>query len=149
MKFGKTLASAVVLAAGLALAAPVASADGAIQVKFHDHDLTQIVPFFNPCTGNTHDTEITFSGLNHLVMRPNGLATFNNNTHGTFTDLSDGTTGRFVAIFVEAGGANEILTQSVRAKGVASDGSPFELSFHIHVTQNGQGEIVVDSFKGC
>ena len=149
MKFGKTLASAMVLAAGLALAAPVASADGAIQVKFHDHDLTQIVPFFNPCTGNTHDTEITFSGLNHLVIRPNGTVTFNNNTHGTFTDLSDGTTGRFVAIFVEAGGANEILTQSVRAKGVASNGSPFELSFHIHVTQNGQGGIVVDSFKGC
>ena len=134
----------------LLLAAPVASADGAIQVvKFHDRDLTQIIPFFNPCTGTTHDTEITFSGLNHVVMRANGTFMANNNTHGTFTDLSNGTTGRFVAHFVEAGGANLAFTQSVKAKGVASDGSPFEVAFHIHVTENGQGEIVVDSFKGC
>src|SRR5262245_21327347 len=116
MKFGKTLASAVVLAAGLALAAPVASADGAIQVKFHAQDLTQIISFFNPCNGTEHDTEITFSGLDHLVIRANGTVASNNNLHGTFTDLVTGVTGRFIAINVVAGGDNLVNTVSVKTK---------------------------------
>jgi hypothetical protein len=120
----------------------------ATQSKVHNQDVTATIPFFNVCTGTTDNVTITFSGLDHFVTRPTGTGMVNSNSHGTFV-LTDGTTGRYTAQHVESGGANDILSDSLHAKGTASDGTTFELTYTIHSTENGQGVVTASFLKGC
>jgi hypothetical protein len=132
---------------GAGLGVGVASA-GSTQDKIHNKDVTEIIDFFNPCTQTVGQVTITFSGLEHALTRANGTFKENANLHGTF-ETDDGVTGRYVSQHVIAGGDNFVGSDSLHARGVASDGSQFELSFHGHTTVNGQGEVTADFFKGC
>lgn len=114
----------------LALAPPAiagaAPTDGATVTR----DLTQTLPFTNPCTGTTGEITITFKVVTNAVNQDGPpLFHLTQSLVGDFA-LSDGTTGHFTLHTNMEAAPNGLVTPSTtEAHGTTTDGSPFSLHF--------------------
>jgi len=145
-----TAAPLLVLAALLLLAAIPAAYAPAWTSTETVHQFTETFVDVNPCTGEPIEVTVTYNGVFHITVGPNGV-------HGTFTqagtftavpfDASDPT---FTGHFAIWGGFNlnpnnEADTFTFELRGVGTDGSV--LNFHAveHFSTNADG--IVHSFS--
>ena len=146
---------ALFLAIGIVLGSQVdASAAAAEQIRILSVDETLVLDFTDPCTGAEGTATVTLAGLFHLVVRPTGTFILNNNAAGTFLLEPDDpsapdVTGRFATVDIDAGGANDVETNVLVVNGTASDGTPFEIRFLFHFTENAISVVILSFTKGC
>jgi hypothetical protein len=150
----RKLAIAIVAAAVAAMAVvPAALGNGADVTTQVVKDVTQTIPFTNPCTGETAMVTITYDGVVHQVNRPNDTFMTVTNIRGTFFLDPDApgapnVRGTFSSNDIIAAGSNTANTQVLKASGVDDNGQPFELDVVIHLTMSSSGQTI--SFtQGC
>ncbi len=127
----------LIAAAGLVvLGATSALAGGhpVVNVTHHFSNVTQTFPSSHPCTGEPGLLTITFSGVSHVMVQPDGTGHFTETDRGTFAfdtfvnGAPDGDTD-FSGGFVSWDGGNGLFDQNGNPTGKG------EMSF----TLNGSG----------
>jgi hypothetical protein len=121
----------VAAAAALALVVPAIAqadppSDGATVIR----DVTQTLPFTNPCTGATSELTITYKVVTNEVNADGPpLLHVTQSYVGDFA-LSDGTTGHFTMHgSLEATPDGLVAPSTTEAHGTTADGSQYSLHF--------------------
>ena len=129
------------------------SADGAVTDTQTFHNFTLTEPDIDQCTGAPGNVTITYNGVLHTTLTPNGGV----HVTGTFTGdfvfvpldpaLPTGS-GFFTVWFGDNfNGKNENHTFTFTVHGTDSGGA--DLAWHItaHMSTNANGEVLVDFFR--
>ncbi len=137
----------------LALAATgIARADGATTfTEVTIKGTSDPFVFVDPCTGATELVTIEFNSVFHSTERPVSTFMLTNTTVGDFvlvpiSPAGPTVTGHFSTTFTIAGGANDVLTNTLNVKGVDANGERVVEHFLQRLTESATG-LVVDFTK--
>lgn len=130
--------------AGGVLAATPASARATTET-IHVANVTESHPDVNPCSGATGTFTMTYSGVFHSTVLPNGTSWFTGTLHGTASFVPDrpaqpSYTGKFTAWFGDENNLrNGVELSTFHVNLLGSDGSVlrFHDTFHMGTSASG------------
>ena len=128
-----------------------AFANGAETFTQTFHKVTDPLEDINACTGEPITGTITYNGVIHTTLTPNGGF----HVTGTFTGVFEGVlaggdnaTGHFTTWFGDNfNNKNESHTFTFTVHGTTSDGTKFQWHITAHLSTNANGEVTVNFFK--
>lgn len=141
----------LVLAGLLLVSVSSAFAQGAETDTQTFHNDTDVLEEISPCNGETTTGTITYNGVAHTTLTPNGGIHLTGTLAGDFEGvLSSGETvsGHFNDRFGDnLNNKNETLTFTGMVQGTTSGGEDFRFHITARLSFNANGEVVVDFFK--
>jgi len=128
-----------------------ALANGAETFTQTFHHVTDPLEDINLCTGEAISGTITYNGVTHATMTPNGGIHLTGTFTGVFEgDLAGGgsASGRFTIWFGDNfNNRNETHTFTFTVHGTTSAGEDFQWHLTAHLSTNANGEVVVNFEK--
>ena len=111
----------------------------------HVSNVTDSNPDRNPCSGATGTVSMTYSGVFHSTVLPNGTSWFTGTLHGTFSFVPDDSTqpsyaGKFTTWFGDENNLrNEVEHETFRGKLLGTDGSTLMVHETAHMGTSASG----------